>query len=114
MKNLKQKEICVNEYIAEIENIEINGDSNLIYEIEMERKKNNKKEKQLIIKQKREHLENLKRLKAIERAQRVIIKGRMVPKIYPILKRKKRKIMKIKKMKIMNLICYFILLKKIE
>ena len=45
MKNLKQKEICVNEYIAEIENIEINGDSNLIYEIEMERKKNNKKEK---------------------------------------------------------------------
>ena len=57
----------------------------------MERKKNNKKEKQLIIKEKREHLENLKRLKAIERAQRVIIKGRMVPKIYPILKKKKKK-----------------------
>ncbi len=91
MKNLKQKEIYVNEYIAEIENIEINGDSNLIYEIEMERKKNNKKEKQLIIKQNREHLENLKRLKSLERAQRVIIKGRMVPKIYPILKKKKKK-----------------------
>ena len=91
MKRLKQKEICVNDYIAEIENIEINGDSDLIYEIEMERKKNNKKEKQLIIKQKREHLENLKRLKAIERAQRVIIKGRMVPKVYPILKKKKKK-----------------------
>jgi len=91
MINLKKKELCVNEYIAEIENIEINGDSDLIYEIEMERKKNNKKEKQLIIKEKREHLENLKRLKAIERAQRVIIKGRMVPKIYPILKKKKKK-----------------------
>ena len=91
MINLKKKELCVNEYIAEIENIEINGDSNLIYEIEMERKKNNKKEKQLIIKQNREHLENLKRLKSLERAQRVIIKGRMVPKIYPILKKKKKK-----------------------
>ena len=92
MNILRKKEILINEYIAEIENIEINGNKTLIYEIELDRKKNNKKEKQLLLKQKREQLENLKREKAIERAQRVIIKGRMVPKIYPLLKVKKKNV----------------------
>ena len=44
------------------------------------------------LKIKQEQNENNKRLKAIERAQRVIIKGRMVPKIYPSLKVKKKKV----------------------
>ena len=57
----------------------------------MDRKKHNKREKQLIIKQKQDQIENLKRQKAVERAQRVVIKGRKVPKDYPILKEKKKK-----------------------
>ena len=43
MNILRKKEILINEYIAEIENIEINGNKTLIYEIELDRKKNNKK-----------------------------------------------------------------------
>ena len=43
------------------------------------------------LKIKQEQNENNKRLKAIERAQRVIIKGRKVPQEYPIIKGKKTK-----------------------
>jgi hypothetical protein len=88
---LEEKESLINNYINEIEEIERTGDKKLIHDIEMDRKKHNKREKQLIIKQKQDQIENLKRQKAVERAQRVVIKGRKVPKDYPILKEKKKK-----------------------
>ena len=86
---IQKKELQVNEYIAEIENIEENGDKQLIHDVEYDRKKTNKREKQLLIKQKQDEIENLKRQRAINRAQRVIIVGRKVPKEYPIIKGKK-------------------------
>ena len=90
---IKQKEIIINENIEQIENI-INSkneeDKLLIEEIISERKKAIKKQKlDEIIKQQNEALK-LKNMKAIERAQRIVIKGRKVLD-YPIIKTKKRK-----------------------
>lgn len=90
---IKQKEIIINENIEQIENI-INSkneeDKLLIEEIISERKKAIKKQKlDEIIKQKNEALK-IKNMKAIERAQRIVIKGRKVLD-YPIIKTKKRK-----------------------
>lgn len=88
---LSEKERLINNYINEIEMIEITGDKKLIHDIEVDRKKANKRDKQLMIKQKQDQIDNMKRQKAVERAQRVVIKGRKVPKDYPILKEKKKK-----------------------
>ena len=88
---LQQKETFINDYITEIEHIEENGDKKLINDIITDRKKFNKREKQLQLKQKQEQIEYNKRKKAIERAQRVIIKGRKAPQDYPLIKGKKKK-----------------------
>ena len=91
LKILGEKEKIINNYINEIERIEEYGDRKLIHTIEMERKKDNKREKQLMLKLNQEQIEKNKRLKAIERAKRLIIKGRKVPKKYPLVKEKKIK-----------------------
>ena len=88
---LAEKERLINGYINEIEMIEVLGDKKLIHEIEVDRKKANKRDKQLMIKQKQDQIDNMKRQRAVERAQRVVIEGRKVPKDYPILKEKKKK-----------------------
>ena len=88
---LAEKERLINGYINEIEMIEVVGDKKLIHDIEIDRKKANKRDKQLMIKQKQDQIDNMKRQRAVERAQRVVIKGRKVPKDYPILKEKKKK-----------------------
>ena len=88
---IEKKELTVNEYIAEIEDIEENGDKQLIHEVELDRKRTNKREKQLQIKEKQDEIENMKRQRAVDRAQRVVIIGRKVPKEYPIIKGKKKK-----------------------
>jgi hypothetical protein len=91
LKILGEKEKIINNYINEIERIEEYGDRKLIHTIEMERKKDNKREKQLMLKLNQEQIEKNKRLKAIERAKRLIIKGRKVPKKFPLVKEKKIK-----------------------
>ena len=91
LRVLGEKEKEINGYINEIERIEQFGDKRLIHIIEMERKKDNKREKQLMLKLNQEQIEKNKRLKAIERAKRLIIKGRKVPKEFPIIKEKKKK-----------------------
>ncbi len=88
---LQQKETLINDYIIEIENIEENGDKKLINDIITDRKKFNKREKQMQLKIKQEQNENNKRFKVIERAQRVIIKRGKVPQEYILLKKKKTK-----------------------
>ena len=88
---LAEKERLINGYINEIEMIEVVGDKKLIHDIEIDRKKANKRDKQLMIKQKQDQIDNMKRQRAVERAQRVVIKGRKVPKDYPILNEKKKK-----------------------
>ena len=91
LKVLADKEKEINGYINEIERIEEYGDKKLINSIEIERKKENKREKQLMLKLNQEQIEKNKKLKAIERAKRLIIKGRKVPKEFPIIKEKKKK-----------------------
>ena len=91
LKVLADIEKEINGYINEIEKIEIFGDKKLIYAIEQERKKDNKREKQLELKLNQEELEKKKRQKAVGRAKRLVIKGRKVPKEYPIIKEKKKK-----------------------
>ena len=91
LKVLADIEKEINGYINEIEKIEIFGDKKLIYAIEQERKKDNKREKQLELKLNQEELEKKKRQKAVGRAKRLVIKGRKVPKEYPIIKKKKKK-----------------------
>ena len=87
---LAEKEKEINGYINEIEKIEEYGDKKLIYAIELERKKDNKREKQLTLKLNQEQVEKKKREKAVQRAKRLVIKGRKVPKEYPIIKEKKK------------------------
>ena len=91
LKILSEKEKEINGYINEIERIEEFGDKKLIQTIEMERKKDNKREKQLMLKLNQQQIKKNKRTKAIERAKRLIIKGRKVPKELPIIKEKKKK-----------------------
>ena len=106
---LQQKETLINDYIIEIENNEENVNKKLINDIS-DRKQFNKRKKLMQLKIKQEQNENNKRLKAIERAQRVIIKGRKVPQEYPIIKRKKNKKIIIKEMKMIIMLCFIILL----
>ena len=80
LKVLADIEKEINGYINEIEKIEIFGDKKLIYAIEQERKKDNKREKQLELKLNQEELEKKKRQKAVGRAKRLVIKGRKVTK----------------------------------
>ena len=91
LKSLAGIEKEINGYINEIEKIEDYGDKKLIFAIEQERKKDNKREKQLELKLNQEELEKKKREKAVGRAKRLVIKGRKVPKEYPIIKEKKKK-----------------------
>ena len=91
LKAMAEKEREINGYINEIEKIEEFGDKKLINSIELERKKDNKREKQLTLKLNQEQVEKKKREKAIQRAKRLVIKGRKVPKEFPIIKEKKKK-----------------------
>ncbi len=91
LKKLAEIEREINGYINEIEKIEEYGDKKLIYSIEQDRKKDNKREKQLELKLNQEEIEKKKRQKAVGRAKRLVIKGRKVPKEYPVIKEKKKK-----------------------
>lgn len=80
---LEEKEISINKYIKEIENILKYGDENdrnIIEKLLFERKKLIKKEKQLMLKKQQDEHEQRKKMRAIERAKRIVIRGR---KVYP-------------------------------
>ena len=78
---VREKENIINEYIDEIEKV-INGDNEddklLIEEIISERKKQIKKEKLAESLQEQKELLILKNKKAVEKAQRIVVKGRKV------------------------------------
>lgn len=93
MRNVKIKENLVINHINEIENI-INGenkeDKKLIEGIIYERKKEIKKRKLIeLLKEQKDELMK-KNMKAVERAHRIVIKGRKALD-FPMLKSKKRK-----------------------
>ena len=78
---LGEKEKMVNNYIEEIDEIIKSGnekDKNIIEKLLFERKKLIKKEKQQKLKLEHDEYEKKKKLKAIERAKRIVIKGRKI------------------------------------
>ena len=90
---LENKEILINKYIKEIENILKYGDENdknIIEKLLLDRKRLIKKEKQLMLKKQQDDYEEKKKLRAIERAKRIVIKGRKVfPDVAPWNTKKK-------------------------
>ena len=99
---LEKKEHLVNNYINEIQDIFVNGseeDKCLIEEMISERKKINKKNKQAEIKKMQKEIENAKNLKAIDRANRIVIKERKVAVNFPLIKSQKMKRKVVKKNK---------------
>ena len=96
---LGEKERLINENIKNIEDIINNGDEKdkeLIESLIYERKKLNKKEKQMIVLKLQKLEENKKRLKAVEKAKKVVIRGRKVFPDIPVFLNKNKKIKIIK------------------
>ena len=96
LKFLGEKENLINENINIIENIINNGeqkDKEIIENLIYERKKYNKKEKQLFLLNIQKNEEHDRKLKAVEKAKRIVIKGR---KVFPDIKIIKKKNIKIK------------------
>ena len=90
---LEKKEILINEYIKEIENIIKYGDENdrnIIEKLLFERKKLIKKEKQLMLKNQQDEYERKKKMRAIERAKRIVVRGRKVFENAALWKNKKK------------------------
>ncbi len=89
---IREKECVLNDYIAEIEKV-LNGDNEddklLIEEIISERKRQIKKEKLNEALKEQEELLKIKNKKAVEKAQRIVIKGRKVIDL-PVVKSKKK------------------------
>ena len=90
---LEKKEILINGYIKEIENIIKYGDENdrnIIEKLLFERKKLIKKEKQLMLKNQQDEHERKKKMRAIERAKRIVVRGRKVFNNAALWKNKKK------------------------
>ena len=99
LNTLEKKEILINKYMREIENIINNdkSDNSLIEKIINDRKKYNIKIKQIEQRKIQEDIGFKKKLKTIDE-QRIVIKGRKVIKDFPLIKNiKKKKIFDIKK-----------------
>ena len=78
---LSEKEKMVNNYLDEIDELINSGndkDKSIIEKLLFERKKLIKKEKQQKLKAEHDNYEKKKKLKAIERAKRIVIKGRKI------------------------------------
>ena len=84
---LEQKEISINRYIKEIES-SIKNDKVLIEKLIYDRKKTIKKEKQLMLKKQQEEHEQKKKLRIIERAKKIVTRGRKVFPDIPIWNKK--------------------------
>ena len=95
IKILKEKENSVNDHISLIEDIITNGgekDKEIIENIINERKKFNKKEKQLCVIKLQKLEENRKKLKGIAKSRRIIIRGRKVYPDEPIFRNRNKKV----------------------
>ena len=87
---LENKEILINNYVTYIDKILFHGNKEeriLIQSAIDVQRKINKKENQLKAKRILDEKENARNLRAIERSQRMVIKGRKVILDYPLIKR---------------------------
>ena len=93
IKSLREKEILINNYMKDFETI-LNGnneeDKALIEKLISERKKVIKKAKISFLVKERKEESRKKNKKAVERAHRIVIKGRKVIDYYPLIKIKKK------------------------
>ena len=89
--NLKKKERIINRFIEYIESIENSDDKQIISEIELNRKNENKREKLKDLKFKQQQLHENRNKKAMERNKKFVVIGRVVPKIYQFNKNKNLK-----------------------
>jgi len=93
IKLLEEKEYYINKYMNEIENIFKNGndeDIMLIESIINERKKFNKRQKQIEARKIQEEIRIKKNLNTIN-TNRIVIKGRKVIQDFPLIKNQKKK-----------------------
>lgn len=93
IKLLEEKEYYINKYMNEIENIFKNGndeDIMLIESIINERKKFNKRQKQIEARKIQEEMRIKKNLNTIN-TNRIVIKGRKVIQDFPLIKNQKKK-----------------------
>ena len=94
LKELEKKEIIINKYINEIDNIFKYGkkdDKDLIEKIINDKKKYNIKKKQIEINKIQEEIQLKKKFQTIDEQQRIIIKGRKVIQDFPLIKNNKKK-----------------------
>jgi hypothetical protein len=94
--SLKSKEVIINDGITEIENALLYGnkiEKSLMEKSILEQKKINKRDNQLKAKKYLEEIKNQKNLRAIERAQKMVVTGRKVVNL--AIFKNKRKIKKI-------------------
>ena len=92
---LGEKERLINDNIKNIEDIINSGnekDKELIESLIYERKKYNKKEKQMFLLNLQKIEEDKKKLKAVEKAKKVVVRGRKVFPDRPVFRNKNRKI----------------------
>ena len=97
MNILEEKEYLMNTNIKFIENTIKNGnkkDKELIENLIYQRKVFNKNEKQEVLRKIKENKEISNRLKTIEKAKRIYLKGRKVFPVIPIFKNKNKKFKK--------------------
>ena len=93
MKLLEEKELIINKYINEIENVFDKGNNEdvmLIEKIINDRKKYNKIQKLFEVKQIQEEIRMKKNLKTIN-TNRIVIKGRKVIQDFPLIRNQKKK-----------------------
>ena len=93
IKMLEEKEYYINKYMNEIENIFKNGNDEdiiLIENIINERKKFNKREKQIELKNIQEEIRMKKNFNTIN-TNRIVIRGRKVIQDFPLIKNQKKK-----------------------
>ena len=98
LDDLRNKEVLVNDLINEIENTIVYGDlidKQIMEKCIGEQRKINKKEKQLKIKMYQEELKNQKNLRALKRANKVVVTGRKAPMIVNMKNIKHKKMKKI-------------------
>ena len=94
LDHLRNLEVSINDLISEIENtVEYgnNAEKILMEKCIGEQRKINKREKQLKLKMLQEELKNQKNLRAIKRANKVVISGRKAPMIFNMKNKNKKK-----------------------
>lgn len=104
--DLKEKEKRINDYLVKLLQLH-HKDPAVFDKVAFDRKNENKQEKVKLQKERKRIEDEKKKQKAIARSEKVIIKGRQVPKEYPIKKlHKKKKVENVEEDRVEDLLFY--------